>query len=45
MAALPLDRHHWHGDWNYTLRPAASATGPASATRRNPNAQTGPAPP
>ncbi|MGW6674457.1 ISAzo13 family transposase, partial [Streptomyces vinaceus] len=21
MAALPLDRHHWHGDWNYTLRP------------------------
>ena len=21
MAALPLDRHTWHGDWNYTLRP------------------------
>ena len=21
MNALPLDRHHWHGDWNYTLRP------------------------
>jgi hypothetical protein len=21
MAALPLDRHDWHGDWNYTLRP------------------------
>ncbi len=21
MAALPLDRHAWHGDWNYTLRP------------------------
>jgi len=19
--ALPLDRHGWHGDWNYTLRP------------------------
>ncbi|MEU9047716.1 transposase family protein, partial [Kitasatospora sp. NPDC048343] len=19
--ALPLDRHTWHGDWNYTLRP------------------------
>ena len=19
MAALPLNRHHWHGDWNYTL--------------------------
>ncbi len=21
MAALPLDGHGWHGDWNYTLRP------------------------
>lgn len=21
MAALPLDRHEWHGDWNYSLRP------------------------
>jgi hypothetical protein len=21
MSALPLDRHDWHGDWNYTLRP------------------------
>ncbi|WP_159426035.1 ISAzo13 family transposase [Streptomyces noursei] len=21
MAALPLDRHAWHGDWNYSLRP------------------------
>jgi len=21
MAALPLARHEWHGDWNYTLRP------------------------
>ena len=21
MEALPLTRHHWHGDWNYTLRP------------------------
>jgi len=20
MGALPLTRHHWHGDWNYTLR-------------------------
>jgi hypothetical protein len=19
MAALPLTRHEWHGDWNYTL--------------------------
>jgi hypothetical protein len=23
MEALPLTRHHWHGDWNYTLRPQA----------------------
>jgi hypothetical protein len=23
MDALPLARHHWHGDWNYTLRPQA----------------------
>jgi len=21
MAGLPLDRHDWHGEWNYTLRP------------------------
>ncbi len=21
MAALPLERHNFHGDWNYTLRP------------------------
>ena len=28
MAALPLDRHTWHGDWNYTLRPQAT-TSPA----------------
>ncbi|GGJ67393.1 ISAzo13 family transposase [Streptomyces brasiliensis] len=25
MAALPLTRHDWHGDWNYTLRPEAYA--------------------
>jgi transposase len=25
MSALPLDRHDWHGDWNYTLRPGATA--------------------
>jgi Rhodopirellula transposase DDE domain len=33
MDALPLSRHDWHGDWNYTLRPeaydqAAGAPGP-----------------
>ena len=21
MQALPVDRHDWHGEWNYTLRP------------------------
>jgi hypothetical protein len=35
MAALPLDRHAWHGDWNYTLRPEdprpADAAAPATA--------------
>ncbi|MEY9988597.1 hypothetical protein ABIE67_009536 [Streptomyces sp. V4I8] len=23
LDALPLHRHEWHGDWNYTLRPEA----------------------
>src|SRR5918911_282859 len=23
LAALPLTRHDWHGDWNYTLHPEA----------------------
>ena len=34
MAALPLTRHTWHGDWNYTLapRPAAVPPAPAPAT-------------
>ena len=35
MACLPLDRHAWHGDWNYTLRPEdprpAGAAAPATA--------------
>jgi transposase len=26
MAALPLSRHPFHGDWNYTLHPAAGHT-------------------
>jgi Rhodopirellula transposase DDE domain len=25
ISALPLDRHNWHGDWNYTLRPEPPA--------------------
>ncbi len=31
MAALPLDRHGWHGEWNYTQRPEPPA--PASPPR------------
>ena len=27
-AALPLTRHHWHGEWNYTLRPEPPAPPP-----------------
>src|SRR5216683_5332996 len=32
LAALPLTRHDWHPDWNYTLAPRASAP-PAPAPR------------
>ena len=28
MATLPIDRHDWHGDWNYTLRPEPPAPPP-----------------
>jgi transposase len=28
MAALPVSRHSFHGDWNYTLHPAAHTAGP-----------------
>ncbi|MGO9083003.1 MAG: ISAzo13 family transposase [Streptosporangiaceae bacterium] len=31
MACLPLDRHGWHGDWNYTLRPEPPAPAPPAA--------------
>ena len=31
MDALPLDRHPWHGDWNYTLRPEPPAPPPPPA--------------
>jgi hypothetical protein len=33
MASLPLDRHDWHGDWNYTLRPQPPAPPPPSPPR------------
>ena len=29
MDALPLTRHDWHGDWNYTLRPEPPVRPPA----------------
>ena len=31
MAGLPLDRHDWHGDWNYTLRAEPPAQPPPKA--------------
>ena len=35
MDALPLARHDWHGEWNYTLHPAPpAAAGPAAAPPR-----------
>ena len=33
MGALPLHRHDWHGDWNYTLYPAPPAPAPPPAPR------------
>jgi hypothetical protein len=33
IAALPVSRHRFHGDWNYTLHPApAAGTAPAQGT-------------
>jgi hypothetical protein len=46
MDALPLTRHDWHGDWNYTLRPEPPARppdGPGTAAWAHP-ALTGLAP-
>jgi hypothetical protein len=31
MAALPLRRHDWHGEWNYTLHPHTGGTHAAAA--------------
>jgi hypothetical protein len=36
MASLPLDRHDWHGDWNYTLRPEPPAQLPPPRVSRAP---------
>ena len=42
MAALPLDRHDWHGDWNYTLRPEPPRRRPRPGRPpANPSARTG----
>jgi len=43
MDALPLARHDWHGEWNYTLHPQA-ATRPGRPARTRAQAA-GPAPP
>jgi hypothetical protein len=32
IAALPMNRHRFHGDWNYTLHPHAAAPAPAPTT-------------
>jgi hypothetical protein len=35
MAALPISRHPFHGDWNYTLHPAAGHTaGPTASNEQ-----------
>src|SRR5207245_11435178 len=40
MAALPISRHPFHGDWNYTLHPAALAARPPAGNdqKRSPAA-------
>jgi transposase len=42
MAALPITRHDWHGDWNYSLHPAppppaGDAGDPAAARPQRPD--------
>ena len=52
MDALPLARHDWHGEWNYTLHPgpaapaapAAPAPGPPGPARTWPGSPTPPSP-
>jgi hypothetical protein len=36
MAALPVTRHGWHGDWNYTLHPRPAGTTAAPPPPRGP---------
>jgi Rhodopirellula transposase DDE domain/Helix-turn-helix of DDE superfamily endonuclease len=42
MAALPLTRHTFHGDWNYVLHPSLDAASPESSEPPPPDAH-GPA--
>jgi transposase len=44
MAALPVTPHGWHGDWNYTLRPAPAAPPLAAGTDPAPRTAARPAP-
>ncbi|MGW5276087.1 ISAzo13 family transposase [Streptomyces sp. NPDC004044] len=34
MAALPISRHTFHGDWNYVLHPALAPASPADASQK-----------
>lgn len=36
LAGLPITRHDWHGDWNYTLRPDQPDPDPAAARPGDP---------
>lgn len=36
MAALPLTRHGFHGDWNYVLRPQSAPPIPAAQAPQTP---------
>jgi hypothetical protein len=39
IAALPMTRHRFHGDWNYTLRPGTESTPPQTPTQQQPAGQ------
>ncbi|MGR8007377.1 ISAzo13 family transposase [Streptomyces hypolithicus] len=39
MAALPLTRHAFHGDWNYALHPQPSSLSPAARTPQTPESE------
>jgi hypothetical protein len=43
MAALPLTRHTFHGEWNYALHPQPSPVIPAARSGRPPTSQWHPA--